>query len=101
MIVGVPDVTSIGAVNMGFLYIDYLVDFYQPTIDQGFTLHLTEEENRLILERRAKQPQPTNDIGELLRRISKCEQILQDEEEEEQMLASREPTPLRGRISLR
>lgn len=102
MIVGSPDVSGIGAVNMGFVYIDYLVDFYQPTIDQGFSLRLTEEEMKFIQERRVQRPVPKPiSVNDILSRLEKCEQILEFEEEEERELAHREPTPLRGKLTLR
>lgn len=41
VIVGVPDVTSIGAILQGWLWIDYMIDLYQPTQDEGFSLRLT------------------------------------------------------------
>lgn len=64
-IVGLPDVTSIGAVTMGSLYVDYLIDLYQPTIDQGFTLRLTDKEIQLIERNReaSKASVPTTDIS--------------------------------------
>ncbi len=62
-IVGLPDVSSIGAVTMGSLYIDYLIDLYQPTIDQGFSLRLTEEETQLVLRSRSSEkPDSTSEI---------------------------------------
>jgi len=51
-IVGIPDVTSIGATLMGTIWIDYLIDLYQPTMDQGFTIRLSEEEQKFITDRR-------------------------------------------------
>lgn len=51
-IVGFPDSASIGATTQGFIYIDYLIDLYQPTLDQGFTLRLTKEEIDMIVHNR-------------------------------------------------
>jgi hypothetical protein len=73
-LMGVPDVTSIGAVNMGFLYVDYLVDLYQPTLDQGFSLRLTPSEQNEILRKRSMAPtapplEVAAEIGSLQLRI--------------------------------
>lgn len=51
-IVGFPDAVGIGATSMGTIWIDYLIDLYQPTMDQGFTLRLTPEESDLLIARR-------------------------------------------------
>lgn len=55
VILGAPDVTSIGAVTMGRIWIEYMIDLYQPTIDQGFTLRLTKEEEEKILSSRKEK----------------------------------------------
>ncbi len=65
VIIGVPDITSIGDVFMGTVWIDYLIDLYQPTQDQGFTLRLTEEEQKMIQEKRkaASALSTTSDVS--------------------------------------
>jgi hypothetical protein len=78
---GAPDVTSIGAVNMGFIYVDYLIDLYQPTLDQGFSLRLTEEENESILKKRRDKAaaipplSPTEEIGQLQLRLQQLKSL--------------------------
>jgi hypothetical protein len=52
-LVGFPDITSIGAITMGTIWIDYLIDLYQPTADQAFTFRLTDEESEYLLKKRA------------------------------------------------
>jgi hypothetical protein len=69
-IIGAPDVPNLGALVEGFLWIDYLIDLYQPTIDQGFSLRLTkEEEDSILSARKAIMPTPTSEISMLQARI--------------------------------
>ncbi len=78
VILGYPDVTSIGAVTQGFLWINYVIDLYQPTLDMGFTVAKTAQEDLLLCQYRASQklstddgsPYNLNEIRELERRIS-------------------------------
>jgi hypothetical protein len=51
-IVGAPDVTSIGAITMGYIWVDYMIDLYQPTQDEGFTLRLTPAEISAVRAKR-------------------------------------------------
>lgn len=74
VVAGYPDVTSIGAVTMGHLWIDYVIDLYQPTLDMGFSLTKTKEESDLIVafRERKKVPVPVlpeNEIANLQMRI--------------------------------
>lgn len=75
-IIGFPDVISIGATPMGTIWIDYLIDLYQPTQDQGFTLRLTDEESEFLIKRRKAQQaastpsvETATEIGSLQLRI--------------------------------
>ncbi len=54
-VLGVPDATSIGATVMGRVWIEYMIDLFQPTLDQGFTLRLTKEEESAILSARKEK----------------------------------------------
>lgn len=78
-ILGAPDATSIGATFMGTMWIDYLIDLYQPTQDQGFTLRLTEDEQRIVTERRRLSALPSTsdastEIASLQQRIDMLRQ---------------------------
>lgn len=48
IVCGVPDATSIGATVMGWLWLDYMIDLYQPTQDEGFSFHLSEDERNAL-----------------------------------------------------
>jgi hypothetical protein len=43
-IVGYPDQPGAASTLMGYFWIDYMIDLYQPTQDEGFTLRLTPAE---------------------------------------------------------
>lgn len=81
VVVGMPDASGIGAVTMGRMWIEYMIDLFQPTLDQGFTLRLTkEEEDRILLSRKDKESRVpcasdiSTEIGSLQLRIQqlKC-----------------------------
>lgn len=55
-VVGMPDQSSIGALTQGHIWIDYLIDLYQPTMDQAFTIRLTRAEEESILKARSEAP---------------------------------------------
>lgn len=66
IIIGIPDVTSIGAVTHGFLWVDYVIDLYQPTLDMGFTLSKTKEESDLLIayrKQKATQGAPKDELS--------------------------------------
>jgi len=49
--IGYPDKTSIGVVNMGEIYLDYVVDFYTPSVvDSNITLPRSLPRNCKVLE---------------------------------------------------
>lgn len=75
IIVGTPDVTSIGAVTMGYLYVDYMIDLYQPTLDQGFALRLTKEEEEFLVKRRESTSLSTFDENLNRERPEKNEKV--------------------------
>jgi len=43
-LIGFPDLTSIGATQHGWLWVDYSIELYQPTLDFGFTLDVKSKE---------------------------------------------------------
>jgi len=79
--VGAPDITSIGATNMGWIWIDYMVDLYQPTQDEGFTLRLSPSEQSRILSEREKEATRTTssskeaEIAQLQLRIQHLKEV--------------------------
>ncbi len=101
-LLGFPDVTSIGAVTMGYLWADYMIDLYQPTADEGFSLRLSRAERDLVLSSRNTSHEDLS-RDTLLDRIERLEQILREEEEEEALLREQQRNippkePLRSRI---
>jgi hypothetical protein len=63
MLLGYPDAPSIGATTMGGLWVDYLIDLYQPTVDMGFSIRMTPEEQELIVNRRKNSTISSSDIS--------------------------------------
>jgi hypothetical protein len=45
-LMGYPDATSIGALQHGWIWVDYEIEFYQPSVDFGFTLDVKTEEEQ-------------------------------------------------------
>lgn len=64
VIQGYPDVTSIGALTMGNLSVEYVVDFYCPASDLGFTLERIkdEDESRYLRAAQLKFRQEHQDL---------------------------------------
>ncbi len=57
-IVGYPDAAGSATLIMGYFWIDYMIDLYQPTQDAGFTLRLTPEEvEEIKLQRQEAEQQ--------------------------------------------
>jgi hypothetical protein len=52
---GFPSASSIGAVSQGFLNVWYVIELYQPTSSQGFTLQLKSKEERDKVEQYLKE----------------------------------------------
>jgi len=66
-ILGYPDASSIGALQHGWIWIEYVVDLYGSSQDFGFTLSLKDEEEQSIARaaverfRKAKQAERDDD----------------------------------------
>ncbi len=74
-LIGFPDATGIGATNHGWLWIEYTCELYQPTLDFGFTVQATSEEERQAAKlaiqrlRLASTAQSASDDGESPQKI--------------------------------
>lgn len=62
-ILGFPDLTSIGAIQHGWTWIEYVVDLYGQTTDYGFTMELkSKEEREFVSKLLAKRRNAEKDV---------------------------------------
>lgn len=78
---GASDAAAVESVGVGWLWADYMIDLYQPSLDEGFTLRLTKEEKTAIIAGRLREEEkmskenknltsPENEINILQLRIA-------------------------------
>ncbi len=76
-ILGAPDASSIGAVTMGRIWIEYMIDLYQPTLDQGFTLRLSKEEEEMVISSRNEKSTRSSNVADVSTEIGSLQLRIQ------------------------
>jgi len=78
-IIGFPSATSLGAISMGFTNVWYVIELYQPTSTQGFTMGLRDHNETLLVRAFLKKLRSTTEeeieiegFAEIPQRVKTC-----------------------------